>query len=185
VAAFDVRRFREKPDRATAESYLAAGNFAWNAGIFIWSVPALLGQLGRHCPELAQFADEVARSADAVATLAARFSDLTATSIDFALMERADRVLNVEAEFDWDDVGSWVSVAKHLPSDPAGNAVQGEVTAVESAANVVYAAPGTHVALLGVDGLIVVQTPDSILVADRSRADEIKKVVDLLPERLR
>jgi mannose-1-phosphate guanylyltransferase len=185
VAAFEVARFREKPDRATAEGYLAAGNFAWNAGIFAWSVPALLAQLSRHCPELAAFAAEVAGSPDALATLAARFPALTPISIDFALMERADRVLNVEAEFDWDDVGSWVSVGKYLPTDAAGNAVHGAVTAIESAANIVYAGPGVEVALLGVEGLVVVQTPDGILVADRSRADEIKKVVDRLPARVR
>ena len=180
----EVRRFREKPDPAQAEEFLASGNFAWNAGMFIWSIPTVMAELQRHAHELGEFAKELQESADLKATVASRFPHLTPISIDYALLEKASRVLNIEASFDWDDVGSWISVAKHLQSEGDGNQTNTQVTPIDSANNIVFSAQDKHIALLGVDNLIVVQTADAILVADRERADEIKKVVAQLPKNL-
>ena len=119
--------------------------------------------------------------------LSEEFPKLEKISIDFALMEKASRVLNIEASFDWDDVGGWVSVAKYLDQDAGGNSSNTGVTEIGSSQNIVFTAgakKGPHVALLGVHNLIVVQTDDAILVADRDRADEIKKLVPELPDEL-
>ena len=106
-------------------------------------------------------------------------------SIDFALMERAGRILNLEAEVGWDDVGGWPSVAKYLERDEADNAYRGPVLSVDSRNNILFSFPGAPlITLLGVDNLIVVQTEDALLVANRSEADQIKKLVDLLPDEL-
>ncbi len=182
---FEVKRFREKPNPELAEQFLAAGGFSWNAGMFVWSLQTVIEQLVSHAPELASFVSELRRSSDIKATVAAQFPKLTPISIDYALMENADRVLNIEATFDWDDVGSWVSIAKYLDEKGDKNRVNCAVSEIDSENNIVFnATPGTHIALLGVDDLIVVNTGDSILIANRHQADAIKKLSEILPAEL-
>lgn len=182
LAVHEVKRFREKPSVETAESYLEQGGFSWNAGIFVWTIPTLLRELSKNCAPLADFVGELRDSGDFGATLAARFPTLDKISIDFALMEKADRILNLEAEVGWDDVGGWPSVAKYLEQDGANNACRGPVLAIDSRDNIVFSSEGLpRVCLLGVEHLIVVQTADALLVADRHDADQIKKLVDRLP----
>jgi len=183
-AVYEVHKFREKPAPELAEQFLSQGNFSWNAGMFIWSVSSVIAELAQHCPELAKFISEIRRTRDLPATLAAQFPALPKISIDYALMENAGRVLNIEASFDWDDVGSWISVGKYLPADAAKNAGNTPLTVIESSHNIVFTHSGQRVALLGVENLIVVQTPDALLIADRHSADAIKKLVDLVPPEL-
>lgn len=181
----EVKRFREKPNAELAEQFLAEGHFTWNAGMFVWSLPVVIQQLARHAPQLASFISELRRSPDLVATVAAQFPKLTPTSIDYALMEKADRVLNIEATFDWDDVGSWISIAKYLEKYGDENRANEPISEIDSENNIVFnARPGTRIALLGVDDLIVVQTGDALLIANRHQADSIKKLSDLLPKEL-
>lgn len=182
---YEVSCFREKPDSELAEKFLAAGNFAWNAGMFIWSLPTVLAQLEKHAPELRKFVGELVQSSDLSATVNAQFPALTPISIDYALMEHADRVLNIEATFDWDDVGSWVSVAKYLTHQGESNATNSELALIDSENNIVFNnQKGIQIALLGVNDLIVVQTDDALLIANRHQADAIKKLSALLPEEL-
>ena len=105
TVVYEVSRFREKPNPDLAEDFLRQGNFSWNAGMFIWSVSAVMAGLSRHCPELAKFVGEIRQTKDLKATIDAQFGNLAQISIDYALMEKAGRVLNLEATFDWDDVG--------------------------------------------------------------------------------
>lgn len=182
---FEVSCFREKPDPELAEKFLAAGNFAWNAGMFIWSIPTVLTQLEKHAPELRHFVQELCQSPDLPATVAAQFPELTPISIDYALMENADRVLNIEAIFDWDDVGSWLSVAKYLPQQGENNATNTDLAMIDSENNIVFNnQKQIKIALLGVDDLIVVQTGDALLIANRHQADAIKKLSAFLPDEL-
>ena len=182
---FEVKRFREKPNAELAEQFLAHGGFSWNAGMFVWSLPTVIRQLATHAPELAGFISEMRKSTDLTATIAAQFPKLTPISIDYALMEKAARVFNIEATFDWDDVGSWLSVAKYLEVSGDENRTNQPVTEIGSRNNVVFnARKGCRVALLGVTDLIVVQTEDGLLIANRHQADDIKKIVDLLPREL-
>ena len=183
--AVEVKRFREKPDPELAAEFLAQGHFCWNAGMFVWSLPTVIEQLVTHASELADFVSELRHSTDIHATVAAQFPKLTPISIDYALMEKADRVLNIEATFDWDDVGSWLSIAKYLEKYGNENRANEPVTELDSQNNIVFnARPGTRIALLGVDDLIIVQTPDALLVANRHQADAIKKLSDILPVEL-
>ncbi len=182
---FEVKCFREKPNPELAEQFLRQGGFSWNAGMFVWSLPVVIQQLASHAPELAHFISELRRSKDIPATVAAQFPELPARSIDYALMENADRVLNIEATFDWDDVGSWISVAKYLDKYGSENRANEAITELDSENNIVFnARPGSRVALLGVDDLIVVQTEDALLIANRHQADAIKNLSGLLPEEL-
>lgn len=182
---FEVARFREKPSPEVAEGFLREGNFVWNAGMFVWSLRTVRAELSHHTPELSSFIKTLESSADLGETVSQDFPKLTPISIDFALMEKASRVLNFEATFDWDDVGSWISVAKYLQTEGEGNRVNTEVTEISSSNNIVFnARPDSRVALLGVHDLIVVQTDDALLVADRDQADDIKKLGDQLPTHL-
>jgi mannose-1-phosphate guanylyltransferase len=184
-AVVEVTKFREKPNSELAEQFLAQGNFSWNAGMFVWSLPNVIGQLQVHAPELAGFIGELSTAPDLTAAVAEKFPNLTPISIDYALMEAADRVLNIEATFDWDDVGSWISVAKYLPAYGDDNRANEPITELDSENNIIFnARPGTRIALLGVDDLIVVQTGDALLIANRHQADAIKKLSDLLPPEL-
>lgn len=184
-SVFEVKRFREKPDSELAEQFLQQGNFAWNAGMFFWSVETVRKNLAAHCPELAGFVDELAATPDFATTFQSRFPKLTKLSIDYALMEKAPRVLNVEAAFDWDDVGNWTSVGGHLPQDARGNQHNCALNQIDAGGNLVFSQTGQHIALLGVNDLIVVATDDALLVAHRSEAEKLKKLVDELPARLR
>lgn len=181
----EVKRFREKPDAELAAQFLAQGGFSWNAGMFVWSLPTVIRQLAAHAPELAGFVTELSSSPNIHATVAARFPALTPISIDYALMENADRVLNIEATFDWDDVGSWVSIAKYLEKFGEENRANEPITQLDSQNNIVFnALPGTRIALLGVEDLIIVQTKDALLIANRHQADAIKNLSPLLPGEL-
>ncbi len=181
---YEVARFREKPDAATAAEYLASGRYSWNAGMFIWNVGYVREQLAAHTPELADFINRLTEARDLASFINNEFPSLTPISIDFALMEKAERVLNFEASFDWDDVGSWISVGKHLPERGAGNAANTELHTLGAGNNIVFSGSGKRVALVGVSDLIVVDTGDALLVAHRNEADSIKHIVSGLPEEL-
>jgi mannose-1-phosphate guanylyltransferase len=182
---YEVKRFREKPNPELAEEFLRQGGFSWNAGMFVWSIPAVIKQLASHATELAGFVSEIRRSNDVQATVAAQFPLLPARSIDYALMETADRVLNIEASFDWDDVGSWISVSKYLDRYGKENRANEPIAELDSENNIVFnARPGSKVALLGVDDLIIVQTEDALLIANRHQADAIKNLSGVLPQEL-
>jgi mannose-1-phosphate guanylyltransferase len=181
---FEVVRFREKPAVDLAESFVRSGNFFWNAGIFIWTVKAILTELNRHAPELGEFVSCVRHSIDLSKMLKKRFPALPRISIDYAVMEKAGRVLVKPASFDWDDVGSWTAVAKYFDQLPHGNAANCPVTSENAGNNIVFSKGKLRVALLGVSDLIVVQTEDAILVCNRHEVENVKKLVELLPEEL-
>jgi mannose-1-phosphate guanylyltransferase len=184
-AIHEVVRFREKPNAELAELFVKQGNFRWNAGMFIWPLCAILSALERHAAPLANFVGALHAGGDFATILAERFPELPKISIDYAIMEKADRVLVVEAGFDWDDVGSWSAIAKYLRQFPNDNVANTEhLTAQDSMGNIVYTTRPGHVALMGVRDLIVVQTEDALLVARRSEAEKIKQLVGKVPPEL-
>lgn len=184
AAIHQVVRFREKPNADLAESFLRKGNFRWNAGMFVWSVPSVLSEFNRHTPELASFISQVRAQDNFETTVRERFAKLPRISFDYAIMEKADRVLVVEASFDWDDVGSWPAVAKYFANDAKGNAANCEITTLDSTNNIVFNPDGTNIALLGVHNLIIVRTADAVLICHRHQAEKIKNLVGKLPEAL-
>jgi mannose-1-phosphate guanylyltransferase len=179
-----VLRFREKPNLDLAESFLRKGNFRWNAGMFVWSVPTVLREFNRHAPELADFISQVRAPENFQKALHERFSKLPRISFDYAIMEKTDRVLVAEASFDWDDIGSWRAVANYFEKDKHGNAANRAITALDSSNNIVFEEDGTTVALLGVHDLIVVRTPDALLICHRHEAERIKDLIGKFPPEL-
>src|SRR5213594_917588 len=183
-AVHRVVRFREKPNLDLAESFLRKGNFRWNAGMFVWSVPTVLREFNRQAPELADFISQLRGPENFEKVLRERFCKLPRISFDYAIMEKADRVLVVEASFDWDDIGSWRAVSNYFKSDKQGNAANCAITAVDSTNNIVFDQNGTTIALLGVHNLIVVRTSDAVLVCHRHQAEKIKHLIGKLPSEL-
>ncbi|MBW7909346.1 MAG: mannose-1-phosphate guanyltransferase [Kiritimatiellae bacterium] len=179
-----VRRFVEKPDRATAESYLASGRFAWNSGMFVWSVASIQSALQKYHPELGSKIDEWALAAvqpNFAELLAQSFATVRKISIDYAVMEKADNIVVAAGTFAWDDVGSWPALERHFPADSAQNVLIGDATAVASAQNIVYS-QGRLTALVGVKDFIVVQAEDATLVCHRDHAQNIKELLAKLRE---
>jgi mannose-1-phosphate guanylyltransferase len=181
---FRVLRFREKPNSELADAFVRKKNFRWNAGIFVWSVPTVLSEFNRHAPELADFISQIRASGNWRRTLSTRFAELPFISFDYAIMEKADRVLMVEASFDWDDVGGWRAVASYLPKDENSNAANCDLTTLQASNNIVFSESPGKIALVGVHNLIVIRTDDAILICSRHDAEKIKNLVGKLPPEL-
>jgi len=177
--AVRVVSFREKPDASTAEEFLAARNFYWNAGMFFWKTSVLLDALRRFLPNTAHVLAGLPpfASRNFTASLAAAFPKCDNISIDYAVMERAPNVTGIPAgDIGWNDVGSWNAVYELQKRDAQGNALRSDSIIEASSGNYIDA-KGKLVALLGVKDLIVVDTPDALLIADRSRAQEVGELV--------
>lgn len=174
-----VARFVEKPDQETAEAYLAGGNHAWNAGMFIWRASAFLAEAEKNAPELAKFVRDFP-AGDPSAYLAENFAALPKISVDYAIMEKAAAVATQLAEFDWDDVGTWTALPAHLPKDESGNTVRGPVVVKDASSNIAIS-NGRTIALCGVQDLVVVETPDAVLVCHRDAVQNIKQLMPQLP----
>jgi mannose-1-phosphate guanylyltransferase len=182
-----VRQFREKPDLKTATRYVKAGNFFWNAGMFFWKSDVLLNALREFLPKTATLLAALPHfgSPNFGAKLAETFPRCENISIDYAVLEKAKGVVGFAADdFGWNDVGSWNAVYELLPRDANANAARGDLLAHLSVGNYVDA-PGKLVALLGVQDLIVVDTPDALLISDRGRAQEVGELVKQLEAKKR
>ena len=178
-----VRRFVEKPTREKAEEYLATGRYYWNSGMFCFRVGDFLRELARSAPEVSDAVlaawQATSREAVPVAIDAAAFARIADISIDYAVMEKAERVAVVPGRFDWSDIGSWQALGELVPADAEGNRVQGETVLVDSK-DCYVRSEDRLVATVGVQNLLVVDTPDALLIADRSRAQDVKTVVQRL-----
>ncbi len=177
-----VKRFREKPDAATAARFLKAGNFYWNAGMFFWKTSVLLDALRQHLPKTASLLASLPPfgSRKFVKSLGETFPKTENISIDYAVLERAANVVGLPAgDIAWNDVGSWNAVYELHARDRAGNALRTHTMIEDSTGNYVDAEKKL-VALLGVKDLIVVDTPDALLIADRGRAQQVGEMVKLL-----
>jgi len=173
-----VDRFVEKPDLEKARQYLDSGNYFWNAGMFVWRPPVILKEMQKHTPSLARGLQELKETWREIGSLAdcmdKVYPSLEKISIDFAVMEKAERVVMLESDFDWDDVGEWPAIARHYPADLQGNVFKGEGVAMDAEGNLTFAESGHCVALLGVKDLIVVQSEDATMVCHKDYAQEVK-----------
>jgi mannose-1-phosphate guanylyltransferase len=183
TAVHDVGGFVEKPDRATAERYLASGDYLWNSGMFFLTAGRMLDEARRHLPGLAAVLDAALAASDpaaATAVIQARYADAPSISIDHGIMEKATGLRVVPGEFGWNDVGSWAAMPVVRPSDARGNVVVGKETAVlDGDGNIVVAEEGApYVGVLGVRDLVVVATRDAVLVIPKDRAQDVRQLVE-------
>ncbi len=181
IALHRVAQFREKPDRATAEAFLAAGRFAWNSGIFVWRARAILDALATHRPELAaaigRVADALGTSAEAE-VLAREYPQMEKVPIDKAVMEKAPNVRVLEVVYEWNDVGDWRALDALQTPDAQGNTIQGNVVTKGTRGSIVVSDDGGLVATLGVEDLVVVQSGGATLIARRDQLDQLKGLVE-------
>ena len=181
LPVYAVKRFVEKPDAATAQAYLDSGEYFWNAGMFIWSVSTIEGLIKEFTPELYAQVEGINKDLesgiDLDASMAERYPSLEKISVDYAILEKAPNVVCIESAFDWDDVGEWTALERHFPKDDSGNTIRGDVFVDQASNNIICASEGHTVSLLGVDDLIVVQTPDATLICKKDQTQNIKALV--------
>lgn len=178
-AGFKVERFVEKPELSTARTMVRSGKYLWNAGMFVMSSDTLSSELAEHCPRLSDAMERP--GAGAAANLARAYRRLKLDSFDREVVEKSQRVLGVRAKFRWNDVGSWNGLWEALRG-PDGNALLGNVMAIDSGG--VLARGGDRlIVLLGVEDLVVVDDADAILVAKRSRSQDVRRVIEQLERR--
>lgn len=185
-----VLRFVEKPDLQAAQSYLATGRFLWNSGMFCFTAGTLLAALERHCPPVHEAMSaawaSAARDSSLVRFDRERFAAIPSISIDHAVMERADNVSVVRATFDWSDVGNWPAVAAASEQDAAGNTYAGDASVhrvlIDTRDTHIHVESHLHkvVATVGVEDLVVIDTPDALLIAAKDRSQAVKTVFDSL-----
>jgi len=173
-----LERFVEKPDAATARDYLESGRYLWNSGMFAWRAADLLEEIRRQLPLLAEGLNALAGGTEALDRV---YPSLPRISVDFGIMEGARRTWTIPVDFPWSDVGSWPALAEVLTSDQRGNILQGRTLCRDGAENIVVS-EGPAVAVLGLEGLVVVATPDAVLVVPAHRAQEVKEVVAAMEE---
>jgi mannose-1-phosphate guanylyltransferase len=183
---FRVNAFKEKPDAETAKSYLASGEYYWNGGIFMWSMATLMREFETQLPGHAALARSLSHTLNAAeweARAAEQFPELKRISIDFGIMEHAQSVATVAADFNWDDIGSWSAVGPYL-DEHAENSLGPEtkLIAIDAEKNLVFA-PGKRVALVDVEGLAVVVNGDDILICPLARDQDVKKVSEAAQEK--
>lgn len=173
-----VRRFVEKPTPEKAEEFVRSGNYLWNAGIFVFRGTTFLSLLERLQPELARGLEEIAAAPERLGELYGR---LPADSVDYAVMEKLDSISTLPLDCGWSDLGSWAALDEILPRDASGNTGRGDVVTVESGNNLLFSDAGA-IAVLGVEGLVVVRTGDAVLVMPKERSQEVRKIVAQLSE---
>ena len=182
---YKVSRFFEKPNLERATDYLNSGEFFWNAGIFVWKTSSILSAIDKNVKGAGDILRRIESAPDFNKTASELYPQIEKISIDFSVMEHADNAWTVPAKFDWDDVGSWTAVERHCPKDADGNTVIGELYAKDSKNCLVFDATGRATALLGVEDIIVVHSPDATLVCKKQCAQNLKELVKILPDKLR
>jgi len=183
-----VDAFKEKPNKPTAETYLADGHHFWNSGMFVWKASAILSELNRQLPENADSLSSIATNwttAGQHAEIAKQYAALKRTSIDFGVMEKAKHVLAVELDCDWIDVGSWESIASLTTPDEAANrTVGGNAVAFDAEGNLIVNEDDDHVVVaIGVNDLAIIRTPDATLVCNREHLNKLQAAVKDIHQR--
>ena len=184
LAVYRVQQFHEKPVLAKAREFLAQGNFLWNSGMFIWKAATILEEIKACLPEmygtLAAVVPDLGTAQEQQAVDAA-YQAIEGISIDYGVMEKSARAVILKGDFGWSDVGSWSAIYDISGKDAQENVVSGDVIAVDARGSLIYS-PKKLTAIVGLDNIVVVETEDALLVCARDKAQDVKKVVDILEQ---
>jgi mannose-1-phosphate guanylyltransferase len=182
---FSVEEFVEKPNFQKAQAYLASGHYLWNSGIFIWKTSVIIENFKRYLPRLYKtmlpLADYFGTEEEA-AKKNEIFPDLQNISIDYGILERCDEVVVVSGDFGWNDIGSWDALGAIFPPDPQGNIVKARHIGIKTRNSIVYG-NGRLITTIGIDGLIIADTDDALLICPKDQAQAVKEMVDMLKEK--
>ncbi len=182
LEVFRAHEFLEKPDAEKASHFLEAGTYFWNSGMFLWKTNGILKALDKHLPDLYVLLQDIEKqleSEDLNVVLESVYPKAPSISIDYGVMEKAEDVVVLKADFDWNDVGSWEYIRDIRALDEKGNATVGEHALIDSSGNIVFS-PDRLVGMIGVDNLVVVDAGDAMLICGRDRVQEVRKIVELL-----
>jgi mannose-1-phosphate guanylyltransferase len=182
---YTVRKFTEKPDLQTAQYFVNSGEYYWNSGMFVWKVSTILTMIDRYMPGLSQGLLRIQpalHTADAQSVIAKVFEGLDSVSIDYGIMEKAERTFVVPGDFGWSDVGSWDALPDVWTTNQDRNTCRGQVMTLDSTGNIVYDDSGLT-ALIGVEQMIVVRVQNAVLVCRRDQAQRVKEIVDELEQK--
>ncbi len=185
LPCFAVKSFREKPDLLTARKFVKSGYFYWNGGIFVWKASVILKQIDKHLPDLGAKLREWQKKGGLGAgsgAFAQLYNQVEKISIDYGVMEKAEKVAVIKGAFGWDDLGSWEAVERFHPRDKHGNVLVGSALAIDSENNLIYSDDGITAAL-GLKDIIVVQSQGAVLVCHRSKVQEVRKVLEVLKKK--
>lgn len=171
-----VDKFVEKPDLPTAQEYLKQGDYFWNSGIFMFKVSTVLEEYKTMLPEMYKAMEKIGPHDEHLEEI---YQNLESISLDYGILEKSKRVVVVPADINWNDIGSWYYLYRHLPKDKQGNVYQGEVVSVDSENNLVLSS-GKLTAVIGLQNMVVINTNDALLVCPQEQSQEVKQVVDIL-----
>jgi mannose-1-phosphate guanylyltransferase len=180
---YQVKTFAEKPNLETAVLFLKSGDFLWNSGIFIWSIRSILTAFHEHLPELGQDIDKIRKTVgtpDFDVMVKDVYSRTKSISIDYGIMETAKKVCVLRADFDWNDLGSWEAVYNISPRDPNGNVIHSKEHVLINAKNNYFYSQKKLIAAVNIEGLVVVDMDDALLICKKEDSQEVKAVVDYL-----
>ncbi len=177
-----VEKFVEKPNYETAVKYLRSGEFLWNSGMFVWKASTIMEDFKRFLPKVYNELAKIGASMNTdkeKETIAEIYPDIPSISIDYGVMERSDEVVVLEGDFGWNDVGSWDTLGALYDTDENGNIIKGDQINIETS-NCISYSDKRLIATIGIDNTIIVETDDVVLVCDKEKAQDVKKIVDLL-----
>ena len=183
---YDVKCFTEKPDRRTAENFLNSDTYYWNSGIFVWSVNTILENINTLMPDLSQGLKRIGKSLetpDESSVISHEYEKFDNISIDYGIMEKASNVKIIEADFTWDDVGSWLAVERLNKSDENNNTILGKHCGFDTQGNIIIGDNERLITTINVSDMIIVNTKDVTMVCSKNSAEDIKKLTELLEEK--
>ena len=180
--AYRADKFVEKPDLDTAKMYFESGQYLWNSGMFVWKVSSILEKMQQHMPETYAGLRRIQQAfgtAQEESVLQEEFTKMRSMSIDYGILEHADDIYTIPGTFGWDDVGSWLALERINPTNEFGNVMNGNLITVDTQ-NCILQGGTKLIATVGVQNLIIVDTPDAILICQKENAEDIKKVLENL-----
>ena len=181
---YHVDSFKEKPDIETARSYVNSGDYLWNSGMFVWKTDVFLEAVRKHLPAAYEITEELQSACDTPDfenVLQKRFPDMPSISVDFGILEKAERICTIPGSFGWDDVGSWPALRRVAKTDTNGNYRDGDILTIGTR-NCVFSGREKLIAAVGLENIVVVDTEDALLVCDIDAAQNIKKITEMLRE---
>ncbi|MFO7526052.1 MAG: mannose-1-phosphate guanylyltransferase [Ignavibacteriaceae bacterium] len=179
---YKVIKFVEKPDVDTAKTYLQSGNYFWNSGMFVWRTDVILNEIASFLPDLSKGLYGLEKSIgtnDFESALEVFFNSINGISVDYGIMEKSDKVFMIKGDFDWSDVGSWETVYEMSSKDENGNAVIGDIHTKKTKSSYIYS-PNKFTSVIGLENIVVIDTPDALLVCNRKNVQEVRDAVDHL-----
>jgi len=185
-SVYDVKCFTEKPDRVTAENFLKSGSYYWNSGMFVWSVNTILENIKDLMPHLSHGLEIIRKSLetpDESNVICHEYEKLDNISIDYGILEEASNVKIIDADFTWDDVGSWLAVERLNKSDKDNNTILGKHCGFDTHENIIIGDNERLITTINVSGMIIVNTKDVTMVCNKNNAEDIKKLTELLKQK--